>query len=61
MGGIGYWDKMEIKFIAGKLNSKIDEKINTYATRITGNKYIFQRDSRAHRESNEFGQIIARP
>ena len=30
----------------------IDEEINTYATRIAGNKYIFQR-GHAHRESNE--------
>ena len=37
---------MEIKFIRGTLNSRryvevIDEQINTYATRIAGNKYIF--------------------
>ena len=49
-GGIG---KLEIKFITGKLNSNklivynknnietIDEQINTYATRIAENKYIF--------------------
>ena len=41
---------MEIKFVTRKLNSKryiekIDEQINTRATRIAGNKYIFQRDN----------------
>ena len=49
-GGVGYCGKLETKFIAGKLNNKryietIDEQINTRATRIAGNKYIFQRDN----------------
>ena len=40
----------KLKFIRRKLNSKeyiemIDEQINTYATRIAGSKYIFQRDN----------------
>ena len=47
---------METKFITGKLNSKRyietnDEQVNTnYATRITGNEYIFQR---VHRGSSK--------
>ena len=45
-GGDGYYGKLEIKFITGKLNSRkyvetIDEQIDTYATRIAGNKYNF--------------------
>ena len=44
--GVGYYGKLEIKFITGQLNSKIyietiDEQVNTYTTRI-GNKYIFE-------------------
>ena len=40
---------MEIKFITEKLNNKkyieiTDEQINTYATQIARNKYIFQHD-----------------
>ena len=42
---------METKFMKGKLKSKkyiktIDEQVNTYATRIAGNKFIFERDNR---------------
>ena len=44
---INYYGKVEIKFIVGKLNSKkyieiTDKEINTYATRVAGNKYIFK-------------------
>ena len=43
---VGCYGKLEIKFITGKLNSKmgiemIDEQINTYVTRIAGNRRIF--------------------
>lgn len=39
--GVGYCGKLEIKFIAGKLNNKkyietIDEQINTRATQTAG-------------------------
>ena len=41
--GIGYHGKTEIKFITGRMNSKmylkmIDQQINTYATKIAGDK-----------------------
>ena len=47
---------MEKIFITGKLNSKkyietIDEQINSYAVRIVGNKYIFQRENREQTNS----------
>ncbi|CAK9833057.1 Transposable element Tc3 transposase [Anthophora retusa] len=50
--GIGYYGKMDINFISGKLNSKkylemIDQQINAYATRIAGDKFIFQHDNAA--------------
>lgn len=48
--GIGCYGKMEIKFITGKMNSKmylemIEEQINTYATRIAGEKFISRQDN----------------
>ena len=50
--GIGYYGKMDINFISRKLNSTkylemIDKQINAYATRIAGDKFIFQHDNAA--------------
>ena len=55
-GGVGYWSKMQMKFITRKLGSRkyietVDEQINMYATRMARNKYIFQRDNAANRVS----------
>ena len=51
---VRYWLLWEngINFISGKLNSTkylemIDKKINAYATRIAGDKFIFQHDNAA--------------
>ena len=44
--GIGYRGKTEIKFITGRMNSKIylemiDQQINAYATKIAEDKYVY--------------------
>ena len=48
--GIGYFGKISIKFINGRMNSVryinlIKEQINNHAGRISGTDYIFQQDN----------------
>jgi transposase len=50
--GIGYHGRTDIKFIGGKINSKmylqlISEQIERHATRISGEKFTFQQDNTA--------------
>lgn len=52
--GTGCQREMEIKFISRRMNNKmyvelVDQRINTYAARTAGNKFVFPHDNAAVR------------